>query len=427
MLKGIVMEVKKDHLIMMTNDGQFCKGKLAHLEYQIGQETFFELYEKVSLTDKLKSFVPNPKLSVGLASMMIFFLAFFPIMQMQQSKQVAAVVNIDINPSVELEVNHQGEVIDLHSLNEDGKDIVNTIEEWEDKSVEEVAENVINVSEQLGYLKDDKNILVTTTIIDDSKNDLHLEDKVDEFVNELNSNEEIQAISVKATKQDYQSAEKEGVSVGKYLIQQKSEENGVSLTKEQVQNSSINELVKAVPNVNELVDEKQLTKYENTKKTLEKIQKTNEEKEDDLEKSQNKIQKGKEKGNGKGQSLEIDKEVSLPVKENPSQNKKGNDNQQNKNQRPNETKENKGQEKKQEKNNNSKANNSKGQSKKNHTEVNTNVKIPQSNSNTSSVDVNNESVEININGNGKSKNKANNGNNGNGNKGNKSNNGNGNK
>ena len=51
-------------------------------------------------------------------------------------------MSIDINPSIELGINKNYEVIQLIPYNDDGKKIINQLEDWKHKDVQDV----VNIS-----------------------------------------------------------------------------------------------------------------------------------------------------------------------------------------------------------------------------------------------------------------------------------------
>ena len=267
MEKGVIMGFESKYLIMMTKEGRFCKGKKEKANFELGQEIYFEPYEEVSFLSNIKSAIPKLKPVFVIAALMIFVLSSLPFMGKFNQPQVVAYINMDINPSIEMGINEHQEVIALNAINDDGEVIKESLIDWEGQSLDNVASQILDVSEEKGYLKDDKNVLFTTTILndDDIESQFDFEEKVESVVNELKDEEEIEAITMVAEKVEYESAKKEGLSVGKYVLYKNS-----TLSKEEVKSSSINKLVRDMPNVQDIAKEQKDKKFKNSKKYLEK-------------------------------------------------------------------------------------------------------------------------------------------------------------
>ena len=72
--------------------------------------------------------------------------------------KVESVITLDINPSIKLEINKDKQVINMISLNEDGKDII--INNYKGKNFEVIIDNITDKLIDKGYAKDELIILV---------------------------------------------------------------------------------------------------------------------------------------------------------------------------------------------------------------------------------------------------------------------------
>lgn len=155
------MEITEDYVTMLTPDGEFLRSRHEQRQYELGEEIlFFPLIEgqpEVSETKKKRrSWRKAVFGSVAAAALLLFFLPYY----LQQ--QVYAYMSIDINPSLELGVNRQFEVVEIQIFNEDGKKLLDGIKDWNHRPVEEVTSNILAASEKQGYLKREKEVLITT-------------------------------------------------------------------------------------------------------------------------------------------------------------------------------------------------------------------------------------------------------------------------
>ncbi|RPF50128.1 anti-sigma factor domain-containing protein [Aquisalibacillus elongatus] len=167
--KGIIVEQKRNKTYLMTSDGSFYKAR--KLDGSVGEETSFEPLSQPgwsfdNIIQWFQSFAGYKTAAVAL----IAFLLIFPFYSWHDNQQVHAYVNIDINPSVELSVNDDYEVIDLVGLNDDGEKLASQLENWENQKVNNVSENVLDLSEQLGYIQDDHQVLVGISYVDQVQN-----------------------------------------------------------------------------------------------------------------------------------------------------------------------------------------------------------------------------------------------------------------
>src|SRR5699024_3808075 len=121
--KGIVMKKHRRYMIVMTRKGVFQKA--TPIEHSlIGDEVYFQpIHSKKWLAF---FFYPskNKRASVGLlATVCMLLLIAMPFYFIMGKEETYAYVNIDINPSVELKVDHMLHVHDMTPLNEDANKI----------------------------------------------------------------------------------------------------------------------------------------------------------------------------------------------------------------------------------------------------------------------------------------------------------------
>jgi hypothetical protein len=222
MKKGIIMEIRRDVLIMMTPDGQFMNGKKTpNQRYTIGEEIpFFPVKEGSQV--KVKR---NWKAAASILTAAVLILTLFSASFLQSNKAYAY-VSVDINPSLELSLNKERQVIDITPYNEDGEVLIEKLEDWEKEDVSEVAEEILRVSEKLGYLKKDQNVWITSTFTDLSQNQTHsaLLKELNEFVNQYNNQHSAEIIIKETTEDIREEAVKKGVTAGTLLKEKKDKE-----------------------------------------------------------------------------------------------------------------------------------------------------------------------------------------------------------
>ncbi|NHW60168.1 hypothetical protein HA378_33910, partial [Escherichia coli] len=77
-----------------------------------------------------------------------FLLILLPFFAWYDGDQTYALINLDINPSIEMKVNDNMEVLELVPLNEDARSLLGNENDWKSKSLEEVAATIIEKSEE---------------------------------------------------------------------------------------------------------------------------------------------------------------------------------------------------------------------------------------------------------------------------------------
>ena len=117
--KGIVMEVKDKYLIVMREDSTLVKIDIKD-KPKVGErliftdEDIYEVREAKSLKKK------NMTLFIALAAVLV--LCILPIINNGNLKAYA-LVSLDINPSIEFELDENKNIINIYTINTDAKSI----------------------------------------------------------------------------------------------------------------------------------------------------------------------------------------------------------------------------------------------------------------------------------------------------------------
>ncbi|MEJ9231224.1 anti-sigma factor domain-containing protein [Peribacillus butanolivorans] len=215
MKKGVILSINKRFVTLLTPEGEFLKTKRQERTYEVGEEiTFSPFKPKVTLSFSSfhLSFKKKAVLSVAAA-----LLILFSILPSYSSEHVSAYMTIDVNPSIELELNDQLEVLKLTGLNEDGKLVIDKLTNWKGREIKTVTNRIVETTKQLGYLKGNKQIVVSTTLLDrDKKLDKNLKEEIKEISEQGNVSQTKMKV-IQATKTDRKQARKQGISTGKYV------------------------------------------------------------------------------------------------------------------------------------------------------------------------------------------------------------------
>ncbi|TMU88007.1 anti-sigma factor domain-containing protein [Bacillus sp. BHET2] len=218
MKKGIIMEIKQDILVMMTPEGEFLTGrKQLDQQYAIGEEIpFFPIANKSVAPKPISRW--NWKVSTSILTAMIVIVALFSSVILQNNKAYAY-VSVDINPSMELALNHEQQVISITPFNEDAEMLLKELNDWEHDDVSEVTEKIFLLSEQMGYLKDNQNVLITSSFIEgsDHQRERDLIDELNEFVQGFRFEHNANIIVKETSPEIRDEASEKGMTAGSFI------------------------------------------------------------------------------------------------------------------------------------------------------------------------------------------------------------------
>lgn len=175
------MEKHRQYTIIMTSSGLIYKAKPVR-DAGIGTEVSYELAEANKRC--LFFFYPNKKAknSFRVIAMVCLLLIFtLPFYFISSSSKTYAYVNVDINPSVELEIDDQLHVQSMKALNEDATQLIDTMADYKNKPLEDILSIMMDKSEQSGLMKHGKNVVVGVSYANEK--DVSVLDTLDSYFN----------------------------------------------------------------------------------------------------------------------------------------------------------------------------------------------------------------------------------------------------
>ncbi|MBJ8029675.1 anti-sigma factor domain-containing protein [Bacillus cereus group sp. N21] len=212
MNKGIVMDIKKHSVVVLTPDGEFITFKRKSHSYMIGEEISFNEQEQRVPRFSIPSFLKPASLLVAC------FLCVFLFFYNQPEEKALAYVSIDINPSLEAGVTKDLRVIDLRACNDDGKRILKEMKRWKNEPLQDVVRTIVKQSQEDGYLTNDKQVMLTAVTKEKS-----LEPQLEKAMQGLKKEYETKHVTVVyqvSTMQVRENAKKAGVGTGVYIKQE---------------------------------------------------------------------------------------------------------------------------------------------------------------------------------------------------------------
>ncbi|WP_363382406.1 MULTISPECIES: anti-sigma-I factor RsgI family protein [Bacillus] len=220
MNKGIVMDIKKHNVVVLTPNGEFITFKRKVHSYMIGEEISFNEQEQRAPRFSIPTYLKPASL---LVTCFLCVLLFF---YNQPEEKVFAYVSVDINPSVEVSVTKDLRVINLRACNDDGRRILKEMKGWENKHLQDVIRTIIKQSQEDKYLTNDKQVMLTAVTKDKS-----LEPQLEKAMQELKKEYEIKHITVEyqsSTMQIRENAKKAGVGTGVYIKQENEKQKSLT-------------------------------------------------------------------------------------------------------------------------------------------------------------------------------------------------------
>lgn len=300
MNQGVVMEVAKTYVVVLTPDGQFRKVPRKAGNDRIGEEIQF------AVRSAPRRIWLSSLAAVACAA--LFGLIWFAGFGGSQGSLVAAYVTLDINPSLEFGINEEEEVIEASGLNEDGRKLLEGLD-FKGKLLEAVTESVMQRVEEEGIFHDDEgDVVITSTMVkDDPKLDeTKLTDRINDQVSRIIRNaSSAQAVKVKVTtlaapQEVRQEAQIQGVSTGKMTVYLIARNEGRDVTIEEMKTTSIHQIAKSWGGLQQVIDNKKKPDKDSLKKMLEHEQKKEKKKKDKEKKEKEKEKKEqKHKNDGK--------------------------------------------------------------------------------------------------------------------------------
>lgn len=217
MKKGIVMEIDDAFLLLLTPEGEFLRAKKQSQPYTIGEEIYFFPVGNVKTRPSLMSTKNLLKMKTvwGAAFAIIIFLGTF--IPFYQNNKAYAYMSIDVNPSIELGVNKNMQVVELKGYNPEGKKVISQINHWKNQEACDVTKTILDEMQKEGYLKDHQQVILTT--VRANQKEKSAEEKLSENIKEIKetANKDHLALKVQnGTEQDREKAHKLGITTGKY-------------------------------------------------------------------------------------------------------------------------------------------------------------------------------------------------------------------
>lgn len=238
MINGMVIKVTETHIVLLTEEGMFknVPRPISPSEVPLIGQSYTHAEQK---KEKYSFF----KYGLVAAAFVLIFFAYF-MLPLGGSAEEAFIVTVDINPSIEVVADEHFRVIRAEGLNEDGRNILSSLQLEEDLYM--VMQQIIGETVSKGFMEGIENPLIATTVIPlvEESDELlsHLREAIDTSLNESDVVTEVLITSEK--KELYEEAKESNLSINYYKEYKLLEANGIVKKQEEIRGKSLSELKK---------------------------------------------------------------------------------------------------------------------------------------------------------------------------------------
>lgn len=234
MSKGIIMEIKKEYAIVMNDTGSIESIKVKD-GMKLGQKIFYFEEDLVNINQNIS--VNKISLFKTFGTFAALFLLIFTFFQPLAFNKAYAVVSLDINPSIQIQVNNKKKIVAVEGINEDGKNIdfssVNGLE------IDEGIDGIKNILVEKDYLNQMGEVLVAFALLDNQEDD-NYENQIKDAIQTTFKTENV--TYVKGSKESVEEAKTKGISLGRYEVSLSADET----VKSKIDNIPVKEITSLI-------------------------------------------------------------------------------------------------------------------------------------------------------------------------------------
>lgn len=258
--EGIVINLTKSKAIVTTNDFQCLYIKRGPADY-VGRE--IEFTEK----DIIRERPVLEKLIIGVACIVILFViasfsnivGIININDIFSEPKVFAYIDVDINPSLEIEIDNTGNVMKLVPLNEDAKVIVKKLKFGKIDVSKAIGDIIDEVKDDKAISLAEKDYILVSSTLNNKKSEFDKEyqvdkEKLDNIMNSLKTslrekeNSKVNVYLMQANINERKKAQSEGISTGRYVLYNKYKKLESDFSVEVAKKINVNDLIKYILN-----------------------------------------------------------------------------------------------------------------------------------------------------------------------------------
>lgn len=222
MKEGVIVDISKNKLTVLTPEGDFLEIKNNHTFNKIGDLIYFEPQVLNGVKRTLASGkTTKAKTIIALAASMLLIFSILPYIL--EESNVYAYVSLDMESSIEFSVSEDMEVLEIEGVDQEGKEMLAALDGWQNKDVAIVVAQILSLLYKDGKIEEENKVVFSTVVLDkDKKLEENLEKKLTEV--EVTEGNSLRIETQEATIDDRQKAKEKGVSTATYLSNQTEEE-----------------------------------------------------------------------------------------------------------------------------------------------------------------------------------------------------------
>lgn len=205
------MELKKDYAIMLNDDGSMDKIVIKP-GMAVGQKIFYFDEDIIKVSSSSQGKFKYNVFMKSFGSIAALFLIAFTFFYNMNINRTCAIVSLDINPSIQIEVDNNAKIIKVEGMNDDGKSIDFT--GIKGCNINEGIKTIKDILVEKEYLKNNKDVLVGVAFVKDGDKAAY-EENIKEAVFSTFDTETVAYIKAE-DKDDVIEAKEQGISLGRY-------------------------------------------------------------------------------------------------------------------------------------------------------------------------------------------------------------------
>lgn len=243
---GVILKLKNNRVIVMTEKLDFVELNLKPGMIR-GQKVSFtpsDLYNSNFKSSRYSNIIKPVSVVASVAAVFAFlFIGYAALF----STNEFAYVDIDINPSVEMAIDKNENVLKAKALNSDGQVLLDTVK-LKNIELSDAVTLLLDKSKEIGFIHTNNKVLLSTSINSKTVSDSDIK-KIDTMVSSLKEIADKSGVDskiIKLSPEDRKEALETGLSMGKYYIYNKAKYEGISLDVEDVKNASVESLLSKV-------------------------------------------------------------------------------------------------------------------------------------------------------------------------------------
>lgn len=212
-MKSVVVEIKDEYVIALSDNGIFTKVK--NKNYSLG--------EVLIMKNTTKKF--SKKIAISIAS--VVAIASLGTVSAFAYYTPVGKVSLDVNPSIEYSVNMFDKVLEVNGVNDDGDTLLGNVD-LKGKDIEDAISDTVDLLIDDGYISDEESNDIVIATYDNDENDneklaQELEQVAQEQIEENNKIANVECVAI--GKERVEKARELGVTPGKLNLVEKLKES----------------------------------------------------------------------------------------------------------------------------------------------------------------------------------------------------------